>query len=230
MKKIGLVGGTGPESTVMYYKALNTRTDELTGGKAMPEIAIESVDFRRAWELVCAEDLAGLADYLSEKVACLKESGAEVIALTAVTMHSVLGDVEKNTGVKLVSIPAAVCGEVIRRGYKKVGLLGTKLTMESDFMKDDMISAGIEVFVPDKADRELTAKRIYEELELGIVKESTRRELNDIILKMKEEHGVEAVILGCTELPLILNDENCPLPCIDSVNVHIEKLVDMALD
>ena len=228
MKKIGLVGGTGPESTIMYYKALNSKIDEATGGKNMPELSIESVNFRRAWELVSSEQHKELADYLSEKVNSLVESGAEIIALTAVTMHIVFDEIENNTKVSLVSIPKTVSDEAVERGYKKVGLLGTIFTMEQDFMKKDLLQSGIDVIVPDKADRELIAKRIYEELELGIVKESTLQEFNGIIQKMQNVHGIEAVILGCTELPLILKDENCLLPCLDSVEIHIKKLIELA--
>lgn len=95
-------------------------------------------------------------------------------------------------------------------------------------MKKDLLQAGVDVIVPDKNDRELVAKRIYEELELGIVKDSTLQEFNEIIKKMQELHGIEAVVLGCTELPLILNDDNCVLPCLDSVAIHIEELIHLA--
>ena len=97
-------------------------------------------------------------------------------------------------------------------------------------MKKDLLQAGIDVIVPDKADRELIAKRIFEELEIGIVKESTLQEFNEIIKKMQSEHEIEAVILGCTELPLLLNDGNCVLPCLDSVTIHIKKLIELAQD
>ena len=230
MKKIGLVGGTGPESTLMYYKELNTGIDEATGGKNMPEIAIESVNFRKAWEMVTGGQYQELADYLSEKVCNLAASGAEVISLTAVTMHLVFDELEKNTGVSLVSIPKTVCKAALEKGYQKVGLLGTMAIMENDFMKKDMQRAGIQVIVPDKEDRELIAKRILEELELGIVKESTRQEFNAIIKTMQQNHGIEAVVLGCTEIPLLLNDENCILPCLDSVAIHIERIKELALD
>ena len=228
MKKIGLVGGTGPESTLMYYKELNTRIDDATGGKNMPEISIESVNFRKAWNLVSSSQYKELADYLSEKVVSLANSGAEVIALTAGTMHIVFDEIEKNTKVSLISIPKAVCEEVIKKGYKRVGLLGTIFTMEQDFMKKDFLQAGIDVIVPKKDDRELIAKRIYEELEIGIVKESTLQEFNEIICKMKQEYAIDAVVLGCTELPLLLNDNNCCLPCLDSVAIHIQKLITLA--
>lgn len=229
MKKIGFVGGTGPESTLMYYKELNSKIDEATSGKNMPEIVIESVNFRKAWELVSTRQYKELADYLSQKVSNLAKSGAEIITLSAATMHIVFDEIENNTGVSLVSIPRVICDEVIDKGYKKVGLLGTIFTMEQDFMKKDLLHVGVEVIVPDEADRELIAKRLFEELEFGIIKESTLQEFNAIITKMQNEHGIEAVILGCTELPLILNDENCVLPCLDSVEIHIKKLVELGL-
>ncbi|MBR0396141.1 MAG: amino acid racemase [Clostridiales bacterium] len=225
MKKIGLVGGTGPESTLMYYKELNSRIDKIKDGKAMPDIVIESVDFRKAWDYVCAERYDLLTDYLAEKVTCLQNSGAEVISLTAVTMHLVIDGIIAKTNADLISIPKAVCNEALSAGYKKIGLLGTIFTMEKDYMKKDFLKAGIEVCVPDKEDRDLVAKRIYEELEAGIVKESTLKEMQGIINKMRDEKGIEAVVLGCTELPLILNSGNCPVPCLDSVEIHINELI-----
>ena len=228
MKKIGLIGGTGPESTVMYYKELNSRIDKLTNGKAMPDLSIESVDFRRAWEYVTTQQYDKLAGYLSEKVISLANVGAEIITLTAATMHIVIDEIEAKTKTNLVSIPKAVADEAVKAGYRIVGLLGTIFTMEQDYMKSDLIKAGIEVVVPGKDDRLLVAKRIFEELESGIVKESTLNEFNAIIGKMQTEQGAEGVILGCTELPLLLNNNNCMLPCLDSVDIHINKLIGLA--
>ncbi len=229
MKKIGLVGGTGPESTLMYYKELNSRIDKLTGGKAMPDIAIESVNFRRAWEYVTTADYDKLSDYLAEKVNSLYNGGAEIISLTAATMHIVMDELAAKTKAELISIPKIISDEVVSLGMKKVGLLGTIFTMEQDYMKKDLLDAGVEVYIPEKEDRELVAKRIYEELEVGVVKESTLQEFVDIINKMKKDNGIEAVILGCTELPLLLNSENTPLPCLDSVEMHIRKLIELAM-
>ncbi len=229
MKRIGLVGGTGPESTMMYYKELNSRIDRLTNGQAMPDLSIESVDFRRAWSYVSTRQYDKLTDYLSEKVNNLASSGAEIITLTAGTMHIVFEEVEKKTNTKLVSIPKAVADEAAQAGYKKVGLLGTLFTMEQDYMKTDFIKAGIEVVIPEKDERLLVAKRILEELEYGIVKQSTLDEFNTIIKKMREGQGAEAVVLGCTELPLLLNSNNCVLPCLDSVDIHINKLIELAI-
>ena len=231
MKKIGLVGGTGPESTLMYYKELNSRIDSITGEKAMPDIAIESVDFRRAWNYVCEKEYDKLADYLAEKVKYLEQSDCEVISLTAVTMHIVFDEIVKKSGTKLslVSIPKAVCEAVVNQGIKKIGMLGTIFTMEQDYMKKDLIDAGVQVFVPEKSERDLVAKRIYEELEKGIVKESTLAEFTEIINKMAERDGIEGIILGCTELPLLLNSNNCPVACFDAVEIHIKKLIELAM-
>ena len=229
MKKIGLVGGTGPESTLMYYKELNSRIDKITNGNQMPDIVIESVDFRKAWDFVTSERYDLLKDYLAEKIICLKNSGAEVISLTAVTMHLVFDELVKETGVSLISIPQSVCKEAKAKGYKKILLLGTIFTMEQDYMKKDFREEGIEVFVPDEDDRKLIAKRILEELELGIVKESTLKEFQNIIDKMRDQCGAEAVVLGCTELPLLLNSNNCSIPCLDSVEIHINDLINEAL-
>lgn len=229
MRKIGLVGGTGPESTLMYYKELNSRIDALTEGSAMPDVAIESVNFRKAWGFVERGEYDKLTDYLSEKVECLKAGGAEIISLSAVTMHIVFGQIEAKTNTQLISIPKAVRDEAVAREFKCVGLLGTIFTMEQDYMKKDLEDAGIRVVVPQKDERELIAKRILEELEVGIVKESTLKEFTAIIERMRSEDGIEAVILGCTELPLLLNKDNCPVYCLDSVEIHLNKLVELAM-
>ena len=229
MKKIGLVGGTGPESTLMYYKILNTEIDRITNGEAMPDIAIESVNFTRAWNYVTEGKFDLLADYLYEKLECLDKGGSEVIALTAVTMHVVYDELASRFGKPIVSIPKAVCEEAVSKGIRRIGLLGTIFTMEKDYMKKDLREAGIEVFVPSEEDRKLVAKRIFEELEKGIVKESTLAELQGVINRMKEENGIEGVILGCTELLLILNPDNCPVACYDAVEIHIRKLIEMSV-
>ena len=144
--------------------------------------------------------------------------------------YIVIDEIEAKTQTKLVSIPKAVADEAAKNGYRKVGLLGTIFTMEQDYMKKDLLDAGIEIFVPEKSDREIVAKRIFEELEVGIVKESTLKEFTAIIEKMKNERGIQALILGCTELPLLLNKNNCPVDCLDSVEIHLQKLIELARD
>ncbi|MDO4491389.1 MAG: amino acid racemase [Lachnospiraceae bacterium] len=127
-----------------------------------------------------------------------------------------------------MSIPEAVRDQAVAMGAKKVGLMGTIFTMEQDYMKKDLEKAGIQVVIPDKEERELVAKRIFEELEQGIVKDSTLEEFLRIINRMKQEEGIDALILGCTELPLLLNEKNCPVPCLDAVEIHLEQLLNLA--
>ncbi len=229
MKKIGLVGGTGPESTLMYYKELNQRIDRLTGGKAMPDIAIESVNFHRFWGYVTDNELDLLTNYLVEKINCLARSGAEVVSLTCATGHIVIDRIRLKTNTLLVSVPETVCEKAAAMGIKKVGLIGTIFTMEKDYMKKPFANAGIDVIIPKQTERQLIAERIYEELERGIVNERTLKELQQIIERMRADDGIEAIILGCTELPLLLNNSNSPVPCLDSVDIHIERLIELAM-
>ena len=145
-------------------------------------------------------------------------------------MHLVINEIEKKTGVSLVSIPKAVADEAVIKGYTKVGLLGTIFTMEQDYMKKDLLDAGIEVCIPNKEDRELVAKRIFEELELGIVKEETLKEFQDLILKMQNEQGIQAVILGCTEIGLLVRPEDSCLPIFDTTLIHAHAAAKRALE
>lgn len=230
MKKLGLIGGTGPESTLVYYREINRRLDELTEQKCMPEIVIESVDFRKAWRYVEKRENDLLGTYLADKARLLAEAGAEIIALTSVTMHSVYDDVCVKTHLPLVNMPKAVAKKAVEQGYKKVGLLGTLYTMEQNYMMNDLRNESVEVYVPDEDDRKLVARRILEELEVGVVKDSTRKEFQDIIRKVQSEHGIEAVVLGCTEIPLLLNQDNCPLPCLDCMDIHINELIRQAYE
>ncbi|MCQ2585212.1 MAG: amino acid racemase [Treponema sp.] len=226
MKKIGLIGGTGPESTLVYYKELNGRLNKAVGGKAFPEIGIESLDLFKALDLVSKEKYDELAAYIGERIANLEKGGAQIIALTAATMHVVFDKLKPGVHVPFISIPEAAAEKAVSKGYKKVGLLGTIFTMEKDYLSKAFAARGIEVFIPSKEDRLVVHDRIANELEYGIVKEESQAELISVIQKMKMEQGIEAVILGCTELPLALNENNCPVDCLDIMEIHIQKLVE----
>ncbi len=227
MKKIGLIGGTGPESTLVYYKELNTRLNKIADGKAFPEIAIESLDLYKALGLVGEEKYDELADYILRRIKNLENAGADIIALTAATMHVVFDRLKPQVHKPFISIPEAAAEYAVSKGYKKVGLLGTIFTMEKDYLSKAFTQAGIEVFVPAKEDRERVHNRIANELEYGIVKDESRAELISVIKKMQLENGIEAIILGCTELPLALNKDNCPVDCLDIMEIHIQKLTDL---
>lgn len=230
MKKLGLVGGTGPESTLVYYKEINRLIIEKTGGKAFPDISIESINLYKALEYVKNEKYEELSKYLSNALDNLISGGAEIVALTAGTMHVVYEDLKEKVNVPFISIPETVSDIAVQYNYKKVGLLGTIFTMKKDFLKKSFIEKGIDVVIPSKENMVLVNERISKELEYGIVKDSTREELINIITKMKELEGIEAIILGCTELPLILNSNNCPVDCLDIMEFHISRLVKMIMD
>lgn len=230
MRKLGLVGGTGPESTRIYYKEINRLVNERTDGTAFPEIALESVNLYKALGYVQSEQYEELSRYLSAALDNLVNGGAEIVALTAGTMHVVYDQLKEKVRVPFISIPESVCEAAIQNNYRKIGLLGTIFTMEKDFFKKPFRDKGIDVVIPAKEDIVLVNERISKELEYGTVKDSTREELVKIITKMRDVDGIEAVILGCTELPLILNSNICPVKCLDIMELHINKLVELVMD
>lgn len=230
MKKLGLIGGTGPESTLIYYKEINRRYNEKSGGKSFPELAIESVNLFTALDLVKNEKYDELSEYLGERLKNLEKNGAEIVALTAATMHVVFEKLKPFVNVSFISIPEAASEYALKKGYKKVGLLGTIFTMEKDYLSKAFVEKGIEVVVPSKTDREMVNNHIANELEYGVVKPESVAELIAVINKMKNENQIEAVILGCTELPLALNKNNCPVEPLDIMDIHIDKLVELILE
>ena len=229
LKKLGLVGGTGPESTAIYYRELNRIINQKTGGKAFPELCIESVDLYRTLGYCKAGDDEALVQYLLDAVKNLVVCGADFAALTANTVHSVFDRLSALSPIPLVSIVDAVCEEAFRRGYRKIGLWGTIYTMNGAGVRNSVTARKIELVTPPENEKSLVNSRIADELELGIVKDSTVRELVSVIQGMKERDGIEAVILGCTELPLALNDKNCSVPCLDTMKIHIDTLSEMVL-
>ncbi|MGM9616177.1 aspartate/glutamate racemase family protein [Butyricicoccus sp.] len=229
MRKVGLVGGTGPESTVMYYRDINYGIYEKTKGRAFPELSIESVNLYHAVQYCQDQSYEELTAYLLQAVCHLAESGAEFAALTANTVHIVFDEVNRQSPIPLVSIVEAACEQAKRRKLKRVGLLGTIFTMKGNFYQETFSREGIEILTPSDREMELVNDRIANELELGIVKETTRQELIQVIRDMQQREKIEAVILGCTELPLALTDEICPVPCLDTTKIHIETLIEMMM-
>ena len=224
MKKLGLIGGSGPESTLVYYKEINMRINEMSNETCFPEFTIESINLYKISEYRMADDMEGMKNYLLKAIQNLAAAGAQIGALTAGTLHMVYDDLAKESSIPLISIPEIVSRVAEERGYHKVGILGTDVTMKKDFMKKPFRMKGIEVVAPTEEEMELVNHRIFTELENAIIKPSTEKELIDIIRRMKEEDGIEAVILGCTELPLILNQMNSPVDVLDIMRIHIEEL------
>ena len=227
VKKLGLIGGMGPESTIPYYHDIVHGVHARAG--RFPLLSIESVDVFHVLGLESEGRLDELADYLSAAIERIANAGAEVGALCANTPHIVFDELQARSAIPLVSIVDACRDEARRRGFSKLGLLGTMPTMEGDFFHRAFSAAGMELAVPNADDRRYVARKISEELEFGILREDTRVGLASVVRRMRDEEGIQAVVLGCTELPLILNDGVTCVPCLDTISIHVASLVEAIL-
>ena len=230
MKKLGLVGGMGPESTIPYYHDIVYGVQDRVGKNFFPNLAIESVNAFDVLRLCNEQKYDELTNYLMQAIKNLIASGADFIALSANTPHIVFDRLQARSTVPLVSIVEAACNEAIRLNKHKVGLLGTIFTMKEDFFKKPFYSSNIEIITPTAEEMEYINLKISSELELGIIKEETLQEFQRIIKRMRQEDCIEVVILGCTELPLLLNDEVSPVPCLDTMKIHIQRLIDLIVE
>lgn len=226
MKKLGLVGGMGPESTIPYYRDIVYGVQKKLGRNCFPNLTVESVDVFEVLRFCGEQKYDELADYLMVAIDNLIRSGADFVALSANTPHIVFDRLQEQSAVPLVSIVEATRDEALRQEKYKLGLLGTIFTMTGNFFKLPFEEKGIQIVTPTAEEMEYINVKISSELELGIVKEETLREFQKIINRMKKEDGIEAVVLGCTELPLLLNDKVSPVPCLDTMRIHIETLVE----
>ena len=229
MKTIGLIGGMSWESTATYYQRINTLTKERLGGLHSARLLIYSVDFHDI-ECLQREDRWPEAGETLARAGCaLRAAGAEALLICTNTMHKVADVVEAASGLPLLHI-ADVTGQAIRQaGLTRVALLGTRFTMEQGFYRERLSeNHGIHALIPDNADRQRVHEIIYDELCLGILADTSRQDLVTIIGKMAQR-GAEGVILGCTELPLLVRAVDSPLPIFDTTELHACSAVDFAL-
>lgn len=226
MKKLGLVGGMGPESTVPYYRGIIYGVRERMGSNVLPFLSLESVDVFDIQRFCNEGRYDELTGYLLAAVRNLAAAGAEFAALSANTPHIVFDQLKQQTPIPLVSIIEAACEEAERRGLSRLGLMGTIFTMKGSFFKKPFEEKGIQVISPREEEMAYINEKIYTELEFADVREGIREGLVRIIRRMVEEDGIQAIILGCTELPLALDDRICPVPCLDTMKIHIRTLVD----
>ena len=215
MKKLGLIGGMGPESTIPYYHDIVYGVQKKTGKDFFPPLTIESVNVFEVLQLCSKEDYDALTDYLLSAISHLVNSGADFAALTANTPHIVFDRLQNASPIPLISIVEAARDEAVRRGTHKLGLLGKPFH-----------DSGIDIIVPNVEEMDFINYKISSELEHGIVKKETLSIFQNIISHMKKENSIESVILGCTELPLLLNDSVSPVPCLDTMQIHIQALID----
>jgi len=176
------------------------------------------------------EEYEALINYLMKAINNLKASGADFIALSGNTPHIVFDELQKLSPVPIVSIVEATCDEANRRKISKVGLLGTLFTMEEEFFKKPFVNNNIEVVTPTDEEMKIINLKISEELELGVVKKQTLSEFMKIVQRMKDENGIQAIVLGCTELPLLFKGVKTPVDCLDTMQIHIQTLVNMIIE
>jgi aspartate racemase len=227
MKTIGLIGGMSWESTAHYYRVLNEETARRLGGLHSAPILMHSVDFAPIEALQRAGNWAAAGEILAAIAKGLQAQGADLIGLATNTMHIVADQITKGLGVPFIHIADPTADALIADGFNTVGLLGTRFTMEMPFYKDRLTARGLNVLVPDVDITNLNGI-IYEELCLGIVREPSRQVYIAAIEKLAAR-GAEAVILGCTEIGMLINDDVSPLPVFDTTDLHAKALVTAAL-
>ncbi|MEM1134852.1 MAG: aspartate/glutamate racemase family protein [Bacteroidota bacterium] len=229
MKVIGLIGGMSWESSKMYYELLNRRVKELLGGAHSCRSIMVSVDFAEIERLTFENKWAEIGNMMATCAKQLEEGGADVILLCTNTIHLVSDAIVQNANIPFLHIAKAT-GEAIKRNrLRKVALLGTKFTMEKYFYTKVLKEKyDIEVLIPSNEERQIIHDIIYKELVLGQFKESSKEQCKEIIKKL-QYRGAEGIILGCTELPLLVSDADTSIPLFDTGKIHAYKAVDWAL-
>ena len=226
MKLIGIVGGIGPESTIDYYRLFISTYRERKPDGGYPPVVINSIDLARALKLVSSNDLAGLAAYLLEEVRRLARAGATHGLLSSNTPHIVFDELRRTSPIPLIGIVETACRAAAERRLKRVGLFGTRFTMQGGFYQRVFAREGIEVAIPESGDQEFIHDTYLNELVNGVVLAATRERYIAIARRMKREQGIEALILGGTELPLLLRDAiGIGMMLLDTARLHVEAAV-----
>lgn len=229
MKTIGLIGGMSWESTQEYYKFLNEGVKSELGGLNSAKILLYSFNFKEVEELQHRGEWKTLTCEMVETAKRLQQAGADLIAICTNTMHKMAPDIEDALDIPLLHIADAAGAEIKKMGLKKVALLGTNFTMTEDFYRGRIQEKfGIEVVVPETEDRESVHNIIYDELCQGIIREESRRSYIEIIERLGAR-GVEGVILGCTEIPLLIKNEDVSIPVFNTTKLHSDALVAEAI-
>jgi aspartate racemase len=230
MKTIGLLGGMSWESTIPYYRQINQHIKQQLGGLHSAKIILYSVDFADIEALQRSGDWDRAGELLAEAAVKLQAAGADCLVLCTNTMHKVAAVIETAVAIPLLHIADATAEAIQLAGLNKVALLGTRFTMEQDFYKKRLTeSYGLEVLVPDEESRALVHQVIYQELCLGLVKPDSRLQYQQIMTDLVVQ-GAEAIILGCTEIALLVSAEDCAVPLFDTTFLHAQKAADYALE
>jgi aspartate racemase len=229
LKTIGLIGGMSWESSLEYYRIINQTVKLKLGGFHSAECLMYSVDFEKIEVLQHQNKWDELADIMVQAAEKLKNGGADFIVICTNTMHKLVGDIEDRVGIKVLHIAEVTGEKIIQRGIRQVGLLGTKFTMEQDFYKKILKEKyDIDVVIPDVNEREAVHEIIYNELCKGILNNASKEKYQKIISHLAL-NGAEGIVLGCTEIPLLIKQEDVKIPVFDTTTIHAISAVEFAM-
>lgn len=228
MRTIGLIGGMSWESTAAYYRLLNEFTRERLGGLHSAKCVLHSVDFAEIEPLQAEGRWEEAGEILAGAARSLESAGADLLLLCTNTMHKVAGRIESAVSVPLLHLADATADAVHAAGLRRVGLLGTRFTMEQDFYRVRLEAAGLEVRVPGEEGRELVHRVVYDELCLGVVREESRHRYREVIADLVAD-GAQGVVLGCTEIELLVGPGDSPVPLFPTARIHALAAVEAAL-
>jgi aspartate racemase len=229
MKRIGLLGGMSWESSAEYYRLINEATRDRLGGLHSADCLLRSVDFVEVEQLQRAGDWNRAGALLAAEAAGLEAAGAELLVLCTNTMHKVADTIADAIAIPFIHIADTTAEAVCRRGLKTIGLLATAYTMEQDFYVGRLRDThGLEVLVPDEPDRRIVHDVIYKELCVGVIADRSRTEYRRIIAELADQ-GAEGILLGCTEIDLLVGPQDAPVPVFDTTRLHAHRAVDLAL-
>ena len=229
MKTIGLLGGMSWESTVTYYEIVNETVKQQLGGLHSAKVLLYSVDFAEIEKCQVDGDWEKSADILSAAAKNLEKAGADFIVICTNTMHKVAPEIQRNLGIPIIHIAEATADELKRLKVTKVALLGTKYTMTQNFYKEKLVNAGITVLIPNEQEIETVNNIIYNELCLGIISKASKEKYLQIIDNLAKE-GAQGVILGCTEIGLLIQQKDTDLLVFDTTQIHAVKAARLSID
>jgi len=228
MKTIGLIGGMSWESTVTYYQMINEGIKDSLGGLHSAKVLLYSVDFFEIEALMSRGAWDDAAELLGDVAHRLEAAGADMILICTNTLHKVAPQVQSRIRVPLVHIAEAAAEELLSKGITRVGLLGTKYTMMQEFYREKLTERGIDVLIPEGEEIDLVNRVIFDELCLGVVKEDSKAAYLKVIANL-QARGAQGILLGCTELGLIVSQEDVSLPLFDTTVIHAKKAIELAL-
>ncbi|MDC8014790.1 aspartate/glutamate racemase family protein [Tahibacter soli] len=229
MKTLGLLGGMSWESTLPYYRAVNERVRERLGGLHSARLLLYSVDFAQIEALQMRGDWDAAARVLSEAAAALARGGAQALVICTNTMHKVAPQIARAVDLPILHIADATAARIRAAGIARVGLLGTRFTMEQDFYKGRLAERGLEVLVPDAQACDAVHRIIYDELCVGIVRETSRETYRRVMADLVAR-GAQGIVLGCTEIGLLVGAADCVVPTFDTALIHAQAAADWSID